>query len=69
MVLVSLPKVIEAIYEQGVLKPLEKLDLREGQRVRIVVEESIVDIVRRYREKYGLEIDTRDIEEFIAERR
>ena len=67
--MVSLPKVIEAIYEQGVLKPLEKLDLREGQRVRIVVEESIVDIVRRYREKYGLEIDTRDIEEFIAERR
>ena len=28
---------IEAVYEKGVLKPLEQLDLREGERVKVVV--------------------------------
>ena len=32
-------KVIEAVYENGVLKPTEKLDLKDGQRVRIVIVE------------------------------
>lgn len=31
-------KVIEAIYERGVLRPLEKLDLPEGTRVRLRIE-------------------------------
>jgi len=30
-------KVIRVRYEGGVLKPLEKLDLKEGESVRIVV--------------------------------
>ncbi len=30
-------KVIRARYENGVLKPLEKLDLEEGKEVRVVV--------------------------------
>jgi len=30
-------KVIRARYENGVLKPMEKLDLKEGEEVRIVV--------------------------------
>ena len=30
-------RVIRARYENGVLKPLEKLNLREGEEVRIVV--------------------------------
>ena len=44
-------RVVEAIYENGVLKPLEKLDLREGQRVRIeIIEERDVEVLlRRYR--------------------
>ena len=28
---------IEAVYEKGVLKPLEQLNLREGERVKVVV--------------------------------
>ena len=28
---------VEAIYEHGVLKPLEKLDLEEGEVVRLIV--------------------------------
>ena len=39
-------KIIEAIYENGVFKPLEKVDLKEGERVRLKVEEiSVVDRV------------------------
>ena len=30
-------KIIRARYENGVLKPMEKLDLKEGEEVRIVV--------------------------------
>ncbi len=62
-------RVVEAVYEKGVLRPLRKLDLREGQRVRIRIEESIIDIIRRYREKYSIELSTKDIEEYLAERR
>lgn len=36
---------IEAIFEKGVLKPLEKIDLKEHQKVEIIVmpKESAVD--------------------------
>ena len=41
-----MPKIIEAVYENGVFKPLEKVDLKEGEKVRLRVEEiSVVDRV------------------------
>lgn len=38
-------KTVEAIFENGVLKPLEKIDLKEHQKVEIIVrpKESAVD--------------------------
>ncbi len=30
-------KVIEAIYENGVFKPLEKVDLKDGEKVKITI--------------------------------
>lgn len=33
-----MPKTIEAIYENGVLKPVGALDLKEHEKVRIVLE-------------------------------
>ncbi len=30
-------RVVRVRYENGVLKPLEKLDLREGEEVRVIV--------------------------------
>ena len=38
-------KTIHAVYEHGVLKPLETLDLKESQRVRVTLEDlpSIVE--------------------------
>ena len=32
-----MPKVIEAVYENGVFKPLEKVELREGERLKIIL--------------------------------
>ncbi len=34
-----MPKVIEVIYENGVFKPLEKVDLPEGSKLKILVED------------------------------
>lgn len=36
-------RVVEAIYENGILKPLETLDLPEHQRVRITIHEPLGD--------------------------
>jgi predicted DNA-binding antitoxin AbrB/MazE fold protein len=44
---------VEAIYENGVLKPVQPLPLREHERVRVSVE-TIPDAVRRVRETSGL---------------
>lgn len=30
--------IVECMYEKGILKPLEKLDLTEGERVKVVIE-------------------------------
>lgn len=34
-------KAVEAIYEDGVLKPLEKLDLEEGKRFTLLLSEAV----------------------------
>ena len=41
-------KVIEAVYERGVLRPLEELDLPEGARVRLRIE-GIYGLLRGWR--------------------
>ncbi len=42
-------KVIRVRYEKGVLKPLEPVELRDGEEVVIVLEEDIVEFARRIR--------------------
>ncbi len=49
-------KVIRVRYEKGVLRPLEPLELREGEEVKVVLEEDIIEFARRIR-KYA---DTRE---------
>ena len=41
-------KVIEAVYERGVLRPLRKLDLPEGARVRVRIE-GVYGLLREWR--------------------
>ncbi|WP_048064614.1 antitoxin family protein [Archaeoglobus fulgidus] len=40
-----MPKVIEAVYENGVFKPLQKVDLKEGEKVKVELKESVVESV------------------------
>lgn len=43
-------KVIEAVYENGIFKPLEKVNMRERERLKIRIEKSLLfDIIKKYR--------------------
>ncbi len=46
-------KVIRARYEKGVLKPLSSVDLKEGREYKIIVEEDIDELIKRYRGVLG----------------
>ena len=48
-----MPKIIEAVYEDGVFKPLEKVDLRDGERVKLRVEKDKREILEKYRGLLG----------------
>ncbi|WP_202318943.1 antitoxin family protein [Archaeoglobus neptunius] len=59
-------KVIEAIYEKGVFRPLEKVDLREGERVKIRVERTksgdLPEFIDKLSEKFkDVEIDPLEV--------
>jgi len=56
-------KVIEAVYEDGVFKPLQKVDLREGERVKIILEEKAEKRRRFLAEFRPIEIGQVSIEE------
>ncbi|MEM2086173.1 MAG: antitoxin family protein [Archaeoglobaceae archaeon] len=62
-----MPKIIEAVYENGVFRPLEKVEIREGEKVRLRVEESIVNTLRKYRKKF--KISQKEVDEFLELRR
>jgi len=62
-------KIIEAVYKNGVFKPLEKVDLKEGERVRIRIERrGIYDVIKEY-QKYFEDIDEDLTEILLRERR
>ncbi len=48
-----MPKVIDVIYENGVLKPLDKVELREKRKYRVSITESKEDIIKSYRGVLG----------------
>ena len=48
-------KVIRAKYENGVLKPLEKLDFKEGENVRLIVlrgARGLSEVIKKISEEY-----------------
>ena len=64
-----LSKVIRVRYENGVLKPLEPVDLREGEEriaVLVPVGEERKKILRKYRGILG-KVSEEEIEELLAE--
>ncbi len=48
-----MPKVIEVIYENGVFKPLEKVDLKDKTRLKIAITKDRKDVVNLYRGIFG----------------
>jgi len=63
-------KIIEAVYENGVLKPAEKLDLKNGQRVRImIVERDFIQVAREIRMRFREKLKGKDlVKELVHER-
>ena len=62
-------KEIEAVYENGVLKPLERLDLREGERVKVEIKRHKRErVLERYvgRIKLDREVKLRDILDIVG---
>jgi predicted DNA-binding antitoxin AbrB/MazE fold protein len=41
-------KIIECIYEGGLLRPLVKVDLKEGKKVKLILEDEREDVLDRY---------------------
>ncbi len=67
-------EVVEAVYENGVLRPLRKLDLREGERVVVIVRRrgiitrEFIDELRSAMEKLpAIKVDLRRAEELYVE--
>ena len=58
---VELSKVIRVRYEKGVLKPLSSVDLEEGKEYKVIVEEDIDELIKKYRGVLGKS----SIEEFL----
>ncbi len=45
--------VIRVKYEKGVLKPLSSVNLEEGKEYKVIVEEDIDELIKKYRGVLG----------------
>ena len=41
-------KIIECIYERGILRPLDKVDLKEGKKVKLLLKDERDDVLNKY---------------------
>ena len=58
----TMSEVIECVYEDGVLKPSEKINLKENTRVRVIIKESVAE------KTFGiLKVSEAEIEEAFGE--
>ncbi|BAA79233.2 hypothetical protein APE_0279a.1 [Aeropyrum pernix K1] len=48
-------KVIRVRYEKGVLKPLEPVNLEDGEEVDIIIRENLAELARRIRRRLSQE--------------
>lgn len=57
---------IQVIYERGVFRPLQDVDLREGMKAIVVLKPGIIlDVAKRYSVKVERDV----MSEFVGERR
>ncbi len=68
---IIMAKAIEAIYEKGVFRPLEKVDLKEGEKVKITIgiEEKTSRGLSKVFEKYIVKSNIDLTKMLIEERR
>jgi len=52
-----MPKIIEAVYENGVFKPLQKVDLPQGVGVRMEIKEEVGVITKEFLNELKKEIE------------
>jgi predicted DNA-binding antitoxin AbrB/MazE fold protein len=57
---------IQVVYEGGVFKPLQEVDLREGTKAFVVLKPGKITNVAR---KYRVKVDQDVMSEFVEERR
>lgn len=63
-------EIVEAVYENGVLKPLKPLKLKEGERVLLKVKKwSIIELARKLREKVTPETVDMDPTDYLLKMR
>jgi len=41
-------KIIKAIYEDGVFKPLEKVNLKEGTKIDIIIKNELIEMAKKF---------------------
>ena len=58
-------KTLEAVYESGVIKPLKKLELKEGTRIIVEIKEGLADVIDKYSRKVNRDV----LKEFLEDRR
>ena len=46
-------RIIRVRYEKGVLKPLDSINLEEGKEYKVIVEEDIDELIKKYRGVLG----------------
>ena len=54
-------KIIEVIYEIGVFKPLERVELKDGEKVKIEVRKNIFGILKDWK------VDTQKLKDELRE--
>jgi len=68
-------KEVDAVYEKGVLKPLERLDLREGERAKLIIKrergvitsEDIQEIARIVEKLPKVKVEEEELDEIYYE--
>ena len=61
---VGLMEEVEVVYENGVFKPLKKVNLKEGTHGKVIVELGLADIIEKFSEK----VEKDALREFLEER-
>ncbi len=56
---------VEVVYENGVFKPLKKVNIKEGTHGKVIIDLGFADII----EKFGKKVEKDALREFLEERR